>query len=159
MIFTGADATGFEEDSRLTAMWLWTLTPANGQRTTGGDDDETQEDEQEGGKSRKKQRSYALEYDAARKITQGLGAHLEKLSSVIEIHGDTARLLSVAERTKILLGKDQADTAKGKRKKEDQQLKLDFAVELEAAESESGGWGDKSVSKVGDTVLDRLHSA
>ncbi len=25
MIFTGADATGFEEDARLTAMWLWTL--------------------------------------------------------------------------------------------------------------------------------------
>jgi len=26
MIFTGADATGFEEDARLTAMWLWTLS-------------------------------------------------------------------------------------------------------------------------------------
>jgi len=25
MIFAGADATGFEEDARLTAMWLWTL--------------------------------------------------------------------------------------------------------------------------------------
>ena len=25
LIFKGADATGFEEDSRLTAMWLWTL--------------------------------------------------------------------------------------------------------------------------------------
>ena len=24
MIFEGADATGFEEDARLTAMWLWT---------------------------------------------------------------------------------------------------------------------------------------
>ena len=26
LIFTGADATGFEEDARLTAMWLWTLS-------------------------------------------------------------------------------------------------------------------------------------
>ena len=26
LIFTGADASGFEEDARLTAMWLWTLT-------------------------------------------------------------------------------------------------------------------------------------
>ena len=26
MIFEGADATGFEEDARLTAMWLWTLS-------------------------------------------------------------------------------------------------------------------------------------
>src|SRR5687767_15796575 len=25
MIFAGADATGFEEDARLSAMWLWTL--------------------------------------------------------------------------------------------------------------------------------------
>ena len=25
MIFEGADATGFEEDARLTAIWLWTL--------------------------------------------------------------------------------------------------------------------------------------
>jgi adenine-specific DNA methylase len=25
MIFTGADATGLEEDARLTAMWLWTV--------------------------------------------------------------------------------------------------------------------------------------
>ena len=26
MIFEGADATGLEEDARLTAMWLWTLS-------------------------------------------------------------------------------------------------------------------------------------
>ena len=26
-IFEGADTTGFEEDARLTAMWLWTLYP------------------------------------------------------------------------------------------------------------------------------------
>ncbi len=25
MVFEGADATGFEADARLTAMWLWTL--------------------------------------------------------------------------------------------------------------------------------------
>ena len=25
MVFKGADASGFEEDARLTAMWLWTL--------------------------------------------------------------------------------------------------------------------------------------
>ena len=33
MIFEGADASGFEEDARLTAMWLWTLkTNAEGGR-------------------------------------------------------------------------------------------------------------------------------
>jgi putative DNA methylase len=32
MIFSGADATGFEEDARLTAMWLWTLSTAERKR-------------------------------------------------------------------------------------------------------------------------------
>jgi adenine-specific DNA methylase len=32
MIFTGADATGFEEDARLTAMWLWTITTVRAER-------------------------------------------------------------------------------------------------------------------------------
>ena len=30
MIFSGADSAGFEEDARLTAMWLWTLATGNG---------------------------------------------------------------------------------------------------------------------------------
>jgi len=32
MVFAGADASGFEEDARLTAMWLWTIS--------GGQDDD-----------------------------------------------------------------------------------------------------------------------
>jgi hypothetical protein len=102
---------------------------------------------------------YALEYDAGRKIAQGLGAHLENLTSVVEVKGDTARLLSVAERTKALFGKDQADAPATRRKKKDKQMKLGFMAELEAAEAETGGWGDKSVSKVGETTLDRVHQA
>ena len=34
VIFTGADTTGFEDDARLTAMWLWTLNAANGKMET-----------------------------------------------------------------------------------------------------------------------------
>ena len=34
---------------------------------------------------------FALEYDAARKIAQGLGAHLEQLASLIEVKGETAQ--------------------------------------------------------------------
>lgn len=146
MIFTGADAAGFEEDARLTAMWLWTLSTSNGNGN---------------GKSDRAVASsgYSLEFDAARKIAQGLGAHLEKLSDVVEVKGDKARLLSVAERTKALFGKDQAQAPTGRRKKKDRQMKLDFMADLEAAEAESDGWGDTSVSKAGDTVLDRLHQA
>ena len=46
MIFAGADTTGFEEDARLTAMWLWTLSPgpSNGEAAEPSeteDEDET----------------------------------------------------------------------------------------------------------------------
>ena len=159
MIFAGGDATGFEEDARLTAMWLWTLVSPDGQETAGNDEDAEVEEHEDGGVGGKKATGgYVLEYDAARKIAQGLGAHLEKLAGMVEVKGDKARLLSVAERTKALFGKDQADApGEAKRKKKDSQMKLGFEAELEAAEAESGGWGEKSVSKVGETVLDRLH--
>jgi len=161
LIFTGADAAGFEEDARLTAMWLWTLHPGNGDSKATDDAGEEEEaDEVESGAGKKKAvTGYALEYDAARKIAQGLGAHLEKLTGIVEVKGDTARLLSVSERTRHLFGKDQASAPAGTRKKKDKQMKLGFAVEAEATEAESGGWGDKSVSKAGNTVLDRLHQA
>ena len=49
MIFTGADATGFEEDARLTAMWLWTLSTAasNGNGTNTAEDEELSEDKED----------------------------------------------------------------------------------------------------------------
>ncbi len=157
MIFAGGDATGFEEDARLTAMWLWTLAAPTGQKAAGDEGVDDEGEEEEGG-AKKATTGYALEYDAARKIAQGLGAHLEKLGTLIEVSGDTARLLPVAERTKALFGKDQADApGAGKRKKKDNQMKLGFVAEVEAAEAEAGGWGEKAVSKVGETVLDRLH--
>ncbi len=161
MIFTGADASGFEEDARLTAMWLWTLHAGNGAGKTADDVGEEEEVDEEGsGTSKKKVAAgYVLEYDAARKIAQGLGAHLEKLTDVVEVTGDAARLLSVAERTKALFGKEQAQAPAGKRKKKDKQMKMGFMADLDAAEAESEDWGDKSVSKVGNTVLDRLHQA
>jgi len=153
MIFTGADATGFEEDSRLTAMWLWTLsTGAN------GTDKKVEKDAEDTSKT-KKLLGYALEYDAARKIAQGLGAHLEKLTGVVEVKGDTARLLSVAERTKYLFGKDESQAPAGRRKKKDKQEKFDFAKEVEEAESKAGGWGEKTAPRAGQTILDQLHQA
>ncbi|MBN2536459.1 MAG: DUF1156 domain-containing protein [Spirochaetales bacterium] len=71
MIFSGADATGFEEDARLTAMWLWTLKTVD----TVGSNIDLSDDEAEDntGKNKKGKASggFALEYDAARKIAQG----------------------------------------------------------------------------------------
>jgi hypothetical protein len=157
MIFSGADATGLEEDARLTAMWLWTLKTGEGNGNGAVDDGEADDDE-EGRSAKGKAAGFVLEYDAARKIAQGLGAHLESLSAMVEVKGETARLLPVAERTRMLFGKDEADAPTAKRKKKDPQLKLGFAVDLEKAE-EAGGWGQKGAPRQGNTVLDRIHQA
>jgi hypothetical protein len=158
LVFEGGDASGFEEDARLTAMWLWTLSTGNGSATgpeQTDSDEESGEDDGEGGK--KGSGGYVLEFDAARKIAQGLGAHLEVLDSVVEVKGDTARLLAVSERTRHLFGKDEAD-APERRKKKTKQMNLAFEAELEQAQEE-GGWGAKNAPKLGKTTLDRVHQA
>ena len=150
MIFEGADASGFEEDARLTAMWLWTLRTA-----LNGNLDDT--DKLEPTKSLP---GYSMEYDAARKIAQGLGAHLENLSHLVEIKGNIAMLLSTAARTRYLFGKDAAEAPKGQRKKKArQQTQFDFMHDIEQAEEESGGWVGKISGKAGSTILDQLHQS
>lgn len=156
MIFAGADTSAFEEDARLTAMWLWTLsTGTNGNGKAKEIADEAGEDE-EGGNTKKLLGGYVLEFDAARKIAQGLGAHLEKLRSLVEVKGETARLLPVAERAQFLFGKDTGQTPE-KRKKKEAQLNLYKVLELE--EESGGGLNVKAVSHLGETVLDRLHQS
>ena len=72
MVFKGADATGFEADARLTAMWLWTLkSPDTNGNAEDGDEEEDPKMKPTGKKT--KAGGFKLEYDAARKIAQGLG--------------------------------------------------------------------------------------
>jgi len=163
MIFTGADATGFEEDARLTAMWLWTLSPGGSNGNNGNENDEgeaSEDDEDESANAKSKVGGFVLEYDAARKIAQGLGAHLEQLASLVEVKGATARLLPVAERTRSLFQKRDAAApiGRGKAKKKSAQLSLGFVADLEEAEA-SGGWGETGAPNKGETVLDRVHQA
>jgi len=138
MIFEGADTSGFEEDSRITAMWLWTI---HGKSSSGKVPD---------------QKGYSglyLEYDAVRKIAQGLGAHLEVLSGpggIIEIKGDKARLLPVSERRETLLGKDKKFTLL--RKKKSVQTPL-FEETIEEVQEEA------VLPSPGETTLDRLHQS
>ena len=132
MIFEGGDATGFEEDARLTAMWLWTLNAGNTDAANGESTEEDEgDDESEGGAKKANPKGFILEYDAARKISQGLGAHLEDLGSLVEVKGETARLLPVSERVRTLFGKDEAQGTAGKRRKRDPQLQLGFMQALE----------------------------
>ncbi|MEI6842304.1 MAG: DUF1156 domain-containing protein, partial [Methanomicrobiales archaeon] len=106
VIFHDADTSGFEEDARLTAMWLWTLSA--GVEENGGK--EEPEDDEEKGTGKKKVTGFTLEYDAARKIAQGLGAHPEEMRTLVEVKGDTARLLPVSERAQYLFGKSGVKT-------------------------------------------------
>ena len=157
MIFEGGDATGFEEDARLTAMWLWTLNAGNTDAANGESTEEDEgDDESEGGAKKANPKGFILEYDAARKISQGLGAHLEDLGSLVEVKGETARLLPVSERVRTLFGKDEAQGTAGKRRKRDPQLQLGFMQALEQAEDE-GAWGKTGAPTLRATSLDRIH--
>ncbi len=107
MIFKDADASGLEPDARLTAMWLWTVRPdpsaTNGNGSPDQAADEVQDAEDEDPQDRPiAVGAYTIEFDAARKIAQGLGANLETLKSVVEVKGKTARLLLVSEREPFL---------------------------------------------------------
>ncbi len=155
MIFAGAETTGLEADARLTAMWLWTLnTAANGAEA--GDADEEETGDEEAAKPAKLS-GFVLEYDAARKIAQGLGAHLDKLPSVVEVKGDKARLLPVAERARALFGKEAGETAARRPPKaKPKQMSL-FAALGEVEEATTPGVA--TAFRLGETALDRLHQA
>ncbi len=158
MIFKDADAAGLEPDARLTAMWLWTLGGGgNGNGSAANDETESDEEEEASGSSKAGGAGFTLEYDAARKIAQGLGVNLEQIASVVEIKGNKARLCSVAERTKHLFGKDEAGPAAKRRKKKVAQMSL--FEDLEEAEAVEGGWSQMQGPPLGATVLDRVHQA
>ncbi|MDI9417062.1 MAG: DUF1156 domain-containing protein [Euryarchaeota archaeon] len=152
-IFSG-DTSSFEEDARLTAMWLWTLMAgANGNGNS--KDDEAIEEEDEKAPSKSKLNGFILEFDAARKIAQGLGVRLENLPGLVEIKADKARLLPVSERAPYLLGQEVQPVRKRKRDKTKQTtLHLDdLPEEAVIAPVEARFFSP------GSTALDRVHQA
>jgi adenine-specific DNA methylase len=157
LVFKDADATGFEEDARLTAMWLWTLTGGKADAANGENaEDEDADEESEGGVKKSKTNGFVLEYDAARKIAQGLGAHLEDLNSLVEVSGDQARLLPVGERARHLFGKEEGKVTPARKKKVPQ---LDLFKVLEQADEGGTTFGETKVERHGETVLDRIHQS
>lgn len=177
LLFKDADSGGLEPDARLTAMWMWTLNPAAGNGKTTGKvtgkvkpeddpdaeeaaDDEAVEDVDKPKAKGKAVTGFALEYDAARKIAQGLGIHLEKHPNLVEVKGDKARLLAVTERVKTLFGKSTEAEAKAKKaKKKKGATQTNLFAELQQAEEEAGKQFDVEGPKPGTTVLDRVHQA
>lgn len=156
-IFDGADASGLEADARLSAMWLWTSNAGNADATNGDSSEaDGADDDSEGGAKQPKAGGFVLEYDAARKIAQGLGANLEVLGGVVEISGDKARLLSVSERARHLFGKDGGRVVTSRKKKEPQ---LDLFKVLDETTAGGTTFGETKVERHGETVLDRIHQS
>jgi putative DNA methylase len=138
-------------------MWLWTLSAGNTDAANGESADaEETDDESEGGAKKARTTGFGLGYDAARKIAQGLGAHLEDLGSLVAVSGDQARLLPVGERARHLFGTDEGHVAPQKKRKVPQ---LDLFTVLEQADGAETTSGEARVERQGKTVLDRIHQS
>lgn len=155
MIFEGGDTSGLEEDARLTAMWLWTLGSLRPSPDAEVMDEDAEESQSDTKTSAQASGAYSLDYDAARKIAQGLGAHLDKLTHLVSIKGETARLLPVAERTRYLFGKEPV----GRTRPRTSQAQLNLFEELRGVEIESDTWSQVDVPQPGSTILDRVHQS
>ncbi len=104
-----AETEGFEEDARLTALFLWTLqaTKVNGsakpQAAEQAEEDAGGEEDEE--KPKKAKPGFAMLFDTFIRITRPMGIHYPALEGrVLEIEKGVVRLLSTKERTEELLG-------------------------------------------------------
>lgn len=157
-LFRDADVSGLEPDARLTSMWLWTLKGPVSEEGTGDDgaEDPEEDDDEDSADNTKSKTGFKLEFDAARKIAQGLGARLDGLGHVVEVKGDKARLFGVVERTKHLFGKVEVAPTTSKKTAKKKQITLFAELELAA---ETQGWGEVGAPKAATTTLDRVHQA
>jgi len=157
MIFTDADATGFEEDARQ-RMWLWNLSTAasNGNgatrqktRSLARTRKTRAQQEQIGG--------FVLEYDAARKIAKA-SVPISNSSRLDRGERSTARLLPVAERTRSLFQKGDAPS-QSSRQGQEEKCSLSWVRSRIRGGGSDGGWGDTVSTPQGETVLDRVHQS
>lgn len=153
MVFTGADASGFEADARVTAMWLWTLRMHGvGPTSASEDDDDAGADDQEDEEAQPRTTGFGLPFDAALRIAQSLGAGLDGLPTLVEVVAHQARLLGVQERARWLLRGPEAPEAPRARRGRRQQVLFDSLEEI--ADATRG-----TPPQPGATVLDRVHQA
>jgi adenine-specific DNA methylase len=164
MIFRDADAAGLESDARFTAIVLWTLGAggtASTEASESDSEDDEEDDEDEAPKGKAAKGGFTLEYDAARKIAQGLGVNLEQIDSVVEVKGDKARLRPVSERAASLFGKtEKTEAATKKRGRMATQKKLfDKDAEEGGNTADTVTIGEGAAATPGVTALDRVHQA
>ncbi|MBM3454154.1 MAG: DUF1156 domain-containing protein [Bacteroidetes bacterium] len=156
LVISDADAKSFEEDARITATWLWTMsTGAENITSSIIENEEDNEDENSEDKSNNK--GFTIEADTARLLAQGLGSSLSDLQPIISVKGDKATLLSVIDRTDFLFGSAGIQQQHVKKKKK-AQLSLSFE-NVEPEEDSKFDMPELKVEQTGKTVLDRLHQA
>jgi len=167
-----------EEDSRLTALFLWTLQSSNGVGVSNGtdeaDEDAEQEDDEDDttiGKSRSK--GFALPYDVVRRFAQPLGIHLDNWEKrIIDTDKGVVTLLSVKERATLLFGEEGANAVAAELERDPakaMQINLfGESIQTAAPTIRGRGRGGRSASNVSDdelqsrreaTTLDRVHAA
>jgi putative DNA methylase len=165
-------AGALEEDSRLTALFLWTIQATNGGNGQNGSpgqphDVETEDadDAEESGGTGKKKGGFGLLYDVVRRFAQPLGIHLENWDGrVIEMEKGIVRLLSVAERARVLFGEEGASTMAShiEAAVKGPQAAFDFEeLRAEAPSIRAGARASRGGGQVRgeSTTLDRVHAA
>jgi hypothetical protein len=103
-----AQTEGFEEDARLTALFLWTLlnTRTNGKLAAPEPTDEGEADSDDADEAaRPAKAGLTLPFDTFIRITRPMGIHYEDwLERIISIEKGVVRLIPVAERDEQLFG-------------------------------------------------------
>lgn len=157
LVISDADAKSFEEDARITATWLWTMSTGTELSSDDMEDDEIKDEDDEDA-NKNSSSGFTIEADTARLLAQGLGSNLQDLSSIIIVKGDKATLIPVRDRMNYLFGTSGIQHQSLKKKKKEVQLKISF----ENAEPETESiyeMPELKVEQTGKTVLDRLHQA
>lgn len=173
-------AKALEEDSRLTALFLWTLQSTNGdevksekEKGKSKEDDEVIEvDDDEDELPKGKQKGFSLVFDVVRRFAQPLGIHLQAWEGrIIETKKGVVRLFPISERAKQLFGEDGAQAIADRIESSPEgsvQLTL-FAGSEEGSVPEIKGRGRQKKGVMvseeslkehrGATTLDRVHAA
>jgi adenine-specific DNA methylase len=170
-----AETEGFEEDARMTALFLSTLQatkPAgSGDKSaeiTDNDDDESSEDEDEQ-KAKKAKAGFSMPFDTFIRLTRPMGIHYPALEGrVIDIEKGVVRLLPVRERSEQLLGEAATRPGAVISLEDVQQMELGLVTKRQdgAALPSKPKPGQKVKAMPGQaqeeatfTALDRIHRA
>jgi hypothetical protein len=152
-----AETEGFEEDARLTALFLWTIqtTRTNGSQTADESESADEIEDEDDEKPTKAKSGLTMPFDTFIRITRPMGIHyLHWEDRIIEIEKGVVRLIPVPERKDTLLGEDfspipiEAGT---------ESRQLTFFGTNESITTQQSSGRSKRLEDL--TTLDRLHTA